>query len=117
MAIPLLAAAIPAVAGLFTSIYGAKKQSDAAEDAQRANQQAVSDQNRAIWNNYLMTRGFDPGGTAEVGQVPSGARAVNTRLPLWAVMNQPTGIQQGFVQRSSNAVAPGATRQVVRRKS
>lgn len=72
-----------AVLGAGASIYGANKQSKSQGDANAANRAAIEQADRSAWNNYLMQRGLY-GANAASGVIPDNARAVNTRLPLWA---------------------------------
>lgn len=97
-------AAATAVIGAGTSIYGANKQSDAIADANRINQQTQTDQNRAAWAAYLMTRGVNPTGAA-TGQIPTNPQAINTRLPLWANANFATG-KTGWRKKGSAGATP-----------
>ena len=84
-------AAGTAVLGAAASIYGSnqqKKANAAAQDQNIAQQDKI---NNAAWTNWLMTRGVAPTSPITAGQMPSSYAAVNTRLPLWASINQPTG--------------------------
>lgn len=88
--------------GAGTSIYGANKQDKANKAAQAQNQAQQEEQNRLAWANYLMQRGIDPSAATQTGVIPQNARAVNTRLPLWAVKRRPAS--------SPQAVASAQTR-------
>lgn len=85
--------AAAAVAGAGASIYGANKQSKANAKAQDQQNQAVADQNRLNWINYLATRGISPADPASVqpGQMPTRYNVVNTKLPVWATIRTPAG--------------------------
>ena len=80
-----------AVVGAGTSLYGANQQQKANKAAQDQNIAQQDKQNAAAWTNWLMTRGVAPTSPVTAGQMPSSYTAVNTRLPLWASINQPTG--------------------------
>jgi hypothetical protein len=69
-----------AVLGAGVSMYGANKQSKAMQDAQNKNAELQTQQNNSAWQGYLMSRGLDPMG-ATSGNIPSGGRALNTKLP------------------------------------
>lgn len=88
--------------GAGASLYGANKQAKSDAEAQRLNKAQFDAQQLQNWNQYLMQRGIDPAGNTTVGGYGSG-RAINSRLPLWASVEQTTG-----------ASAPGELR-VVRR--
>lgn len=91
-----------AVAGIGASLYGANKQAQSDAEAQKLNKAQFEAQQLQNWNQYLMQRGIDPTGNTTVGGYGSG-KAINSRLPLWASVQQTTG-----------ASAPGELR-VVRR--
>lgn len=78
-----------AVLGAGVGLYGANRQSQDNARAQEQNAQLQREQNNAAWVNWLMTRGIQPTGKVETGQVPQAGQytAVNTRLPLWATIN------------------------------
>lgn len=98
---PWLAAVIPAVVGAGAALYGANKQSKDNKAAQDQNAQLQREQNNSSWVNWLMTRGMQPTGPVQAGQVPQAGQysAVNTRLPLWATMNMPAQTQPLTVVR------------------
>lgn len=81
-------------AGLISGIIGSNKQSKDNRAAQAQNAALQDQQNRAMWANYLMTRGLSPNGAAP-GQIPQGAAAINTRLPLYANVSR-SRAAQGF---------------------
>lgn len=89
-----IAAALPYIATALSAgaaAYGAKKQGDAVDAATDANVAAQDKQNQSAWNNWLLTKGLD-GNNAAVGVIPANAKAVNTKLPLYAnVMAGPGG--------------------------
>ena len=91
-----------AAGGLILGAVGANKQAKADAAAQAQNKAQFEAQQLQNWNNYLMQRGIDPTGNTTVGGYGSG-KAINSRLPLWASVQQTTG-----------ASAPGELR-VVRR--
>ncbi len=78
-----------AAVGAGVSLYGANKQGQIAKDTNAANQANIDRSNNQEWNNYLLQRGVNTGGTAPYGTIPTNAPAVNTRLPLWANINLP----------------------------
>lgn len=90
----IAAVAVAGVAGAGASIYGADKQASAQSDANAANTAAVASQNQENWNNYLLTRGVQ-GNDAATGTIPTGAPAVNAKLPLWANVNISNGVPSG----------------------
>lgn len=65
-------------------LYGANKQSKDNAAANAANVGSSKEQDLNSWKAYLMQRGLDPSGVYAYGQMPTGGKAVNTRLPLWA---------------------------------
>ncbi len=88
------------IAGIGTSLYGANKQRQAQEDANRENRAAIEGADRSAWNSYLMQRGIY-GNNAATGTIPGmqPGGATNTRLPLWANLRMNT---------VPGAAAPGA---------
>ena len=75
------------VVGAGVSLYGANKQSQAQKDANAANQASVGKADQSAWVNYLLQRGLAVDPNTPTGSIPSNARAVNQRLPLWANMS------------------------------
>jgi hypothetical protein len=78
------------VVGAGASAYGANKQAKANKSAQNQNAQLQQDENNSAWQSYLMSRGLDPMG-ATAGTIPTGAPAINAKLPLWANVNVSRG--------------------------
>ena len=75
------AVAIPAIigaAGVGASLYGAKKQSDAAKKASDANAASVDATNALNYQQWLESRGVGANG-----------QAINTKLPRWAMWKMP----------------------------
>ncbi len=72
------------LAGAGLNLIGQNQQKKAIQGATDANQRAIDDANKREWNNYLLQRGINTGGTAMPGEIPTNAPAVNTKLPLWA---------------------------------
>jgi hypothetical protein len=98
-----------AVLGAGVSMYGANKQSKAMQDAQNKNAELQTQQNNSAWQGYLMSRGLDPMG-ATSGNIPSGGRALNTKLPLWATVNlNRSGTVPKITGMSRNTGRPGGT--------
>lgn len=86
-------AAGAAVAGVGAAVYGANKQAQANKDATAANQASQAEQNQSAWNAYLAGKGVAPTTPVAAGVYPTAGNynAVNTRLPLWATVNQTVG--------------------------
>lgn len=94
-----------AVLGAGVSMIGANKQSKAIKDAQNQNAELQGEQNNSAWQAYLMSRGLDPMG-ATAGNMPSGVRAINSKLPLWATVNMKVpGAQSTWRKKGSTATA------------
>ncbi len=72
------------LAGAGLNLVGQNQQKKAIEGTNAANQRAIDQANQREWNNYLLQRGINTGGTAMPGEIPTNAPAVNTKLPLWA---------------------------------
>lgn len=87
-------AAVAAVAGAGAAVYGASSAGSAQSSANASNQAAVDANNQANWNNYLLTRGV-VGNSAPTGTIPTGAQAVNSKLPLWANVDISNGLPGG----------------------
>ena len=105
--------ALVGAGGVAANLYGANKQSQAVEDANKANIASQAEQNAAAWANYLMTRGINPAG-AVTGRIPVNPQAINARLPLWANANFGTGTGRRWRKKGSGgapantlAVGPG----------
>lgn len=79
-----------AVLGAGVSMIGANKQAGAVKDAANQNAQLETEKNNSAWQAYLMSRGLNPMG-ATAGNIPTGAPAINAKLPLWANVNVATG--------------------------
>jgi hypothetical protein len=73
-----------AVVGGGLSLYGANKQKQAQEDANKANQASIGQADVSAWQGYLASRGVNPSGVSQFGQIPTNIQAINTKLPLWA---------------------------------
>ena len=102
--------------GTGAALYGANKQSKDNKAAQNQNAAMQAEQNLSNWQNYILQRGLDPSGVSEVGQMPTNARAVNSRLPLYATLTRATGNTPLTVTRKAGppTAASGLTR--VKRK-
>lgn len=85
-------AAGTAILGAGTALYGANRQSKDQAKANAENKLAVEQADLRAWQNYLMQRGLNPQGVTQFGQIPTNAAAVNTRLPLWATVQQTTPV-------------------------
>lgn len=81
-------AAIAGALGVGASLYGANKQAKDNQAAQSQNADLQAQQNNSAWQAYLMSRGINPMG-ATAGTIPTGAQAINSKLPLWATMTIP----------------------------
>ncbi len=88
-------AAAAGIIGAGAAIYGANKQSKTAKETNAANREAVGQADQSAWVSYLLSRGLDAGPNTAVGEIPTNARAVNTRLPLWANISFNPQAQQG----------------------
>lgn len=98
-----------AVLGAGVTMVGANKQSKAIKDAQNKNAELQTQQNNSAWQSYLMSRGLDPMG-ATAGNIPTGGRALNTKLPLWAMVNlDRTGASPKITGFARNTGRPGGT--------
>ncbi len=96
------------LAGVGLNLVGQNQQKKAIEGTTAANQRAIDDANKREWNNYLLQRGLNTGGTAMPGEIPTNAPAVNTKLPLWAAF--PTAAPGGSFGRGFRGLtAPSAT--------
>jgi hypothetical protein len=89
---PLGAALLtPAGMAATATVAGGLIQGNATKKAQQSanatNTQLADDKNVFDWNSYLLQRGINAGGTARPGEIPAGAAAVNTSLPLWLQSN------------------------------
>lgn len=102
------------LAGAGLNLIGANKQAQSVKDTNATNQAAVDKANNQEWNNYLLQRGINTGGTAAYGSIPTNAAPVNTRLPLWANINlvptsgpgSPSMAGPLTVRRKGGAAAP-----------
>ncbi len=97
-----------ALIGAGAAAYGANKQAQSVKDTNAANQSSVAAANANDWNNYLLQRGVNAGGTAAPGQIPSNAVPTNTRLPLWmnVQQNAPSATAPLFIKKGA---APSAS--------
>lgn len=84
-------AAVAAVAGVASSVYGMSQQGKAQDAANAANQASVAQSNQSAWNNYLLQRGLNTGGSAATGSIPTNSAVVNAKLPLWANVTSSNG--------------------------
>lgn len=105
--------AIAAAVGVGTTLYGANAQKKAQAGANAQNAANTKTENLSAWQSYLISRGVDPSSVTEAGQLPqAGAKAINTRMPLWATYSQPTGNAPVSVTRRPGAApipTPGNT--------
>ena len=88
------------------SAYGSKKQTDAVEDANAANDARLAKQDQSAWNAYLLSRGVNPAGTA-TGTLPTSAEAVNFKLPLYARASFTKPGATKTWRKKGSTVAPG----------
>ena len=72
------------VLGAGVSYLGASQASKAQDRATQANKESKAESDRIGWTNYLLSRGIQPIGYVEPGQMPAEYKAVNARLPAWA---------------------------------
>lgn len=98
-----------AVVGTATNLYGANKQAKAIEASNASNQEEQDKQNNSAWASFLLGKGVAPTTPVTAGVMPSAGNytAVNTRLPLWASMNTPTGASRWQKVGTSTSPVPG----------
>lgn len=101
-------AAVAAVAGAGTAIYGATQAGSAQDSANATNAASVAANNNANWQNYLMERGINPDGAA-AGTIPTNPQAVNAKLPLYANVNVSNGIPAGATRWAKAGTPAPAT--------
>jgi len=108
---PICAAGILATAGLAGTELTASGASDQAAASAAANQQNaanVAAANQQAWAEYLLQRGIYAPNAAS-GTIPSGAQAVNSKLPLYANVdiNYPAATS-AWAKAGSAPTAPAA---------
>lgn len=96
------------IVGTGVSMIGANSQGKADAHAQDLNQQAAAETERQNWVKYLQTRGvYAP--DAASGTIPgrTAGQAMNTRLPLWMNVTNPTqGVPQGTDRSNETTEQP-----------
>lgn len=102
------AALIAAGLGAGTTAYGINKQSKDQRGADATNRAAIEKADQGAWNNYLLQRGLNTGGTAPTGVIPVGAAPVNAKLPLWmnVTTRAPALPQSRWVKKGTAPTAP-----------